>query len=180
MFFDLAQLKYLGQNVIIGQTVRILYPHLVELHDNTIIDDFTFISTGLILKQHSSIESGCVIMGGQNNKVTIGEYSALGAHCDVLCGSHNFKMGLCLNHNNHVPQGLEFSDITIGQHVMLGVKSTILPGSIIGDGARVGAYSLVKSNLDPWTLYSGIPAKKMGEVDREQVLNYLDNFLYGS
>ena len=49
LFFDRKQLKYCGERVIIGKTVRIRFPELVELHDDTIIDDFTFISTGLIL-----------------------------------------------------------------------------------------------------------------------------------
>ena len=77
LFFDVSKLKYLGENVIIGKSVRIRYPELVELHDNTIIDDFTFISTGLILNEHSAIEAGSVIMGGQNHRVTVGAYSCI-------------------------------------------------------------------------------------------------------
>ena len=43
IFFDLSQLKKIGKNVIIGKTVRIRYPELVEIGDNVIIDDFTYI-----------------------------------------------------------------------------------------------------------------------------------------
>ena len=44
IFFDESKLKR-GSNVIIGKTVRIRYPELVEIGDNVIIDDFTYIST---------------------------------------------------------------------------------------------------------------------------------------
>ena len=47
LFFDKNDLKKCGTNVIIGKTVRIRYPHLVEIGDNVIIDDFTYISTSL-------------------------------------------------------------------------------------------------------------------------------------
>ena len=176
IFFDPSRLKYLGNNVIIGRTVRIRYPELVELHDNTIIDDFAFISTGLVLHEHSAIEAGSVIMGGQNNQVTVGAYSCICSNSTLMCGTHNFTSGLHLVHHNHVPQGLEWDDINIGKHVILGTKSTVLPGSCIGTGARIGAHSLVKGDLDPWTMYAGTPIKQLGKVDRDQVLKYLKDF----
>ena len=40
IFFDLTRLKSIGHHVIIGKTVRIRYPELVEIGDNVIIDDF--------------------------------------------------------------------------------------------------------------------------------------------
>jgi acetyltransferase-like isoleucine patch superfamily enzyme len=176
LFFDVNKLKYLGKNVIIGRTVRIRYPDLVELHDNTVIDDFTFISTGLILHEHSAIEAGSVIMGGKNNLVTVGAYSCICSNSTVMCGTHDFQTGLHLVHHNHVPQGLKWADVTIGEHVILGTKSTILPGAEIGHGARIGAHSLVNRDLDPWTLYGGTPVKELGKVDRDQVLKYLEEF----
>ena len=51
IFFDKSKLKSCGTNVIIGKTVRIRYPQFVEIGDNVIIDDFTYISTSL--KLHS-------------------------------------------------------------------------------------------------------------------------------
>jgi len=39
IFFDIKKLKYRGSNVIIGKTVRIRYPELVELHVYKILSD---------------------------------------------------------------------------------------------------------------------------------------------
>ena len=55
-------LKKCGTNVIIGKTVRIRYPHLVEIGDNVIIDDFTYISTSLKIHSYVHISSGCKLI----------------------------------------------------------------------------------------------------------------------
>ena len=40
--------------------------------------------------------------------------------------------------------------------------AVILPGVTIGEGAVVGANSVVDRNLKPWTIYHGNPVKKVG------------------
>jgi galactoside O-acetyltransferase len=180
IFFDIKKLKFIGKNVIIGKTVRIRFPELVELHDNTIIDDFCFISTGLILNEHSAIEAGSVLMGGPNNKITVGPYSCICSNSTLMCGTHNFQTGLHIVHNNNVEQGLEYGDITLKEHVILGTKSTVLPGITINTGTRIGAHSLVNQDLDPWLIYGGTPVKKIGEVNKEQVLKHLNSFTNNS
>ena len=57
IFFDIFKLKKLGKNVIIGKTVRIRYPELVEIGNNVIIDDFTYISTSLKIHNNVLISS---------------------------------------------------------------------------------------------------------------------------
>ena len=65
IFFDTSLLKKCGKNVIIGKTVRIRYPELVELSDNVIIDDFCYISTSLKISSFVHISSGCKILNAQ-------------------------------------------------------------------------------------------------------------------
>ena len=47
--------------------------------------------------------------------------------------------------------------IKIGQHVWLCEACTLMPGSKIGDGAIIGAHSLVSSTIKPFCLVSGNP-----------------------
>lgn len=177
LFFDRKQLAYCGHNVRIGRTVRIRYPELVYLHDNTIIDDFVYISTGLELNTHSAIEAGCVLMGGLDQKITVGAYSCICSNSTLMCGTHDFKTGLhIIDHNHDVEQGLIYGDIAIGDHVILGTKSTVLPGINIQTGVRIGAHSLVNKDLEAWNLYAGTPCRQLGKVDQAQVLKYLENF----
>ena len=49
--------------------------------------------------------------------------------------------------------------VRLGRHVWIGQGVDILPGSIIGDGAVVGARSLVKGEAPPHALVAGVPQR---------------------
>jgi acetyltransferase-like isoleucine patch superfamily enzyme len=56
--------------------------------------------------------------------------------------------------------------VHLGKHVIVGTGSTILPGVTIGEGAAIGAMSLVTKDIQPWKIAVGIPAKEIKERDR--------------
>jgi acetyltransferase-like isoleucine patch superfamily enzyme len=39
----------------------------------------------------------------------------------------------------------------------------VLPGVTLGEGCAIGAMSLVMKDVEPWSIYAGIPAKKIKE-----------------
>jgi acetyltransferase-like isoleucine patch superfamily enzyme len=49
--------------------------------------------------------------------------------------------------------------------VWIGAHVTILDGVRIGDGAIVGAHSLVRENVPPRTVVAGTPARIIRELD---------------
>ena len=57
----------------------------------------------------------------------------------------------------------------IGRHAFLGTNVVVLPGVTIGEGAVVGANSLVTKDLKPWTVYKGSPARETARRDSGQV-----------
>ena len=50
-------------------------------------------------------------------------------------------------------------DVTIGNDVWIGTNSTILSGVNIGDGAIIGASSVVTKDVPPYSVFAGNPAK---------------------
>ncbi|GAB4041027.1 CatB-related O-acetyltransferase [Spirosoma jeollabukense] len=50
-------------------------------------------------------------------------------------------------------------DTVVGNDVWLGYRATILPGITIGDGAVIGAYSVVTRDVPPYAIMGGNPAK---------------------
>ena len=50
-------------------------------------------------------------------------------------------------------------DTVIGNDVWIGQNVTIMPGVIIGDGAIIAANSTVVKSVEPYSIYSGNPAK---------------------
>jgi acetyltransferase-like isoleucine patch superfamily enzyme len=55
--------------------------------------------------------------------------------------------------------------IYIGRAVWIGFDVCILPGVTIGDGAIVGARSVVLENVEPYTIVGGNPARLMRRLD---------------
>ena len=66
--------------------------------------------------------------------------------------------------------------VTIGNDVWIGSNVVILDGSTIGDGVIVAAGAVVTSDLEPYYIYGGVPARKIGErftgEEREFLLKY--------
>ncbi len=50
-------------------------------------------------------------------------------------------------------------DMVIGNDVWIGLDATIMPGVTIGDGAIIGAKSVVTHNVEPYTIVAGNPAR---------------------
>lgn len=175
IFFDLNKLKSVGQNVIIGKTVRIRYPELVEIGDNVIIDDFTYISTSLKLYSYVHISSGCKIIGGKESYVEFNNFSTLSPGVVLAAGSDDYVGGIATPLVPDEYKGkVEHGKIILHKHCIVGSNSVVLPNIIFYEGACVGALSLVNKNLEAWKLYGGIPAKYLKHRDKDQIL-YLES-----
>ena len=58
--------------------------------------------------------------------------------------------------------------ITIGDNVWLGAGAIVCPGVTIGNDTVVGAGAVVTRDLEPWTVYTGVPARPRSERPRPQ------------
>ena len=178
LFFDLGKLKLLGKNVIIGKTVRIRHPELVEIGDDCIIDDHTYISCALSLEGYVHIASGCKIIGGRRSRVTMGMFSGFSPNVVVAAGSDDYIGGIACPQVPAEYKG-EFvcGTIDIGRHCVVGANSVVLPNVTLHEGSAVGALSLVNKNLKAWQLYFGSPARWIKARQKEQILEFERQFL---
>jgi virginiamycin A acetyltransferase len=64
----------------------------------------------------------------------------------------------------------------IGNDVWIGQNAVILPGVNIGDGAIIGANSVVGSNISPYTIVAGNPAKVIRKRFDEELIDLLLRF----
>lgn len=171
IFFDLAKLKSCGKNVIIGKTVRIRYPELVEIGNNVIIDDFTYISTSLKIHNNVHISSGCKIIGGKKAFVEMKEFSTLAPNVVLSAGSDDYIGGIA---TPLVPMEFKgnaiIGEIILNKHCIVGAGSVVLPNVTFKEGACIGALSLANNNLDEFTLYAGIPCKKIKKRQKEEIV----------
>jgi acetyltransferase-like isoleucine patch superfamily enzyme len=170
IFFDLKKLKAVGQNVIIGKTVRIRYPELVEIGNNVIIDDFTYISTQLKIHSNVHISAGCKIIGGKKAYVEMKEFSTLAPNVILSAGSDDYLSGIAtplvpIEYKGDVKIG----KIILNKHCIVGAGSVVLPDVIFFEGACLGALSLAKIDLKEFCLYAGIPARLIKKRNKSEI-----------
>lgn len=177
IFFDLKKIRSCGRNVVIGKTVRIRYPELVDIGDNVIIDDFTYISTRLKLHSNVHISSGCKIIGGKNSYVEMYPYSTLAPNVVLSAGSDDYISGIAtpmvsLDYKANAIIG----EIILNKHCIVGAGSVVLPNVKFEEGACLGALSLANKTLEEYKLYAGIPAKFI-KLRKKKEIKELENKL---
>ena len=64
-------------------------------------------------------------------------------------------------------------DVIIGNDVWVGGEAMIMSGVQIGDGAVIGARSLVNKNIPPYTIAAGNPAINIKKRFPEEIINSL-------
>jgi len=104
-----------------------------------VIGDRTFINYGVSICATSSIQ--------------IGHNCAIGNHCIMLDNDfHSVEMET----RSAVPPS---AAMVVGNNVWLGVRVIVLKGVHIGDGAVIGAGSVVTHDIPPRSLAAGVPAR---------------------
>jgi virginiamycin A acetyltransferase len=75
------------------------------------------------------------------------------------------------------PSDMPFKgDTIIGNDVWIGQNATILPGVHIGDGAIIGANSVVGKDVEPYTIVVGNPAKILRKRFDDELIDLLLEF----
>jgi putative colanic acid biosynthesis acetyltransferase WcaF len=54
-----------------------------------------------------------------------------------------------------------WAPITIGRYAWICARATVQSGVTVGEGAVLGLGSVTARDLEPWTVYAGVPAQKI-------------------
>ncbi len=129
---------------------------------------------GIRLGDGASVHMGCFITG---RNITIGDHSVINRRCH-LDGRKGLTIGknaslspecyvITLDHQVNSPDFETVAGpVSIGDYTWLGARAMILPGIELGEGAVVGAGSVVTRNAAPYDIVAGVPARKIGERNR--------------
>ena len=100
------------------------------------------------------------------NMITIDDYAHITGGCRLLCHQRDlsdYHVG-----DNAALVGYKLGQIHIGKGCMIGMTTMIMPGVTIGEGAIVGAGSLVTKDIPAWTVATGRPAKVVKEIPKRE------------
>jgi acetyltransferase-like isoleucine patch superfamily enzyme len=145
---------------MIYEPVLILKPEMVEIHPTARIDQWVRIEGGYGVEicQHVHIASFCTINSG-GGAVYFGKHS--GCACGVrICGGMPDLSYLHISaaedeRNKHNLR----RQTVIGEYVVIFSNAVICPGVTVGDGAVIGAGSVVTKDVPPYAVMVGNPAR---------------------
>ena len=165
---EIKKLKFarVGINVLISSNSSIYNPELIEIGDNSRIDDYCSISGKITIGRNVHISSYVMVVGGVEG-VTFEDYSGASFGCKIFTSSDDYS-GEYLT-NPTIPE--EFKSVTrapikISKHAIIGTNSVIFPGVNIEVGCAIGAMSMINKNTKPWGIYVGIPGRRIKERSR--------------
>lgn len=131
---------------------------------NIIVGDFTYIADS---EFESHVTHHYDFIG---DKLIIGKFCQIAAGVEFVMNGANHQMNAVSTFPFSMLEGwnmkppaksdLPFKgDTVIGNDVWIGQNATILPGVHIGDGAIIGANSVVASDVEPYSIVVGNPVK---------------------
>lgn len=88
------------------------------------------------------------------DQVMIGKDVMIGPQLMLYTANHETKLGVPM-----IMQPMIKKPVTIEDDVWIGSRVTILPGVTIGKGSVIAAGSVVTRNVEPFSIYGGVPAK---------------------
>lgn len=160
-------LKKLGKDVKISEKASIYNADEIEIGDHSRIDDFCVVSGRVSIGRNVHLAVFCNVAGGVEG-VTLEDFSGLAYGCHVFAQSDDYTGSSLTNPTVPAKYKREKKEkVHIGRHCIVGTNSLIFPGVIMAEGCSLGAKSLLTKSTEPWSVYFGIPAKKLKNRKRD-------------
>ncbi|SDG63018.1 transferase hexapeptide (six repeat-containing protein) [Prevotella communis] len=102
-----------------------------------------------------------------SNKIKIGNNCLTGKWVTITDNSHGQTIFEDMTKSPLVRKVISKGPVIIDDNVWIGDKATILPSVHIGEGAIVGANSVVSKDVPPYAVVAGNPAKIIKQTKNE-------------
>jgi acetyltransferase-like isoleucine patch superfamily enzyme len=161
----------IGADVTIWSGAKVVSPEIIDIGNSVIIDDFVFLMGGKRTRIGSFVHIGSFTSIAGGGELMMADFSGLSGGVRVYTGNEDYGGGCLTNPTVSAPyRNATRSFVKIEKHAIVGANSVILPGVVIGEGAAIGANSLVMKDCKPWTVYFGSPAKAIRTRPQEKIL----------
>lgn len=160
-----------------GYTAEIYVKPTIN-NPNIIVGDFTYIADTEFVKHvtHHYAFNG--------DKLIVGKFCQIASGVEFVMNGANHQMNAVSTFPFYTLEGWNMGapkmedlpmkgDTIIGNDVWIGQNAVILPGVHIGDGAIIGAYSVVGRSVPPYTIVIGNPAKELRKRFDEELIEMM-------
>jgi virginiamycin A acetyltransferase len=119
------------------------------------------------------------------DQLIIGQFCQIAQGVEFVMNGANHQMNAATCFPFHILTGWEApppdladlpckGDTVIGHDVWIGQNAVILPGVRVGDGAIIGAYSVVGSDVAAYTVVAGDPARPIRRRFDDEMVDLLE------
>lgn len=149
-------------NILVSKKASLYNTHLMEFGNNIRIDDFSILSGAIKLESFIHIAAFVALYGGKDS-IEISEFCTISPKATIFASNDDFSGDALISpmvdskfcNTRHLK-------VTLKKHTQICTNATILPGVVCEIGSVLGAYSLLKSNINEFEVFAGIPARKIG------------------
>jgi UDP-2-acetamido-3-amino-2,3-dideoxy-glucuronate N-acetyltransferase len=128
---------------------------------------FCHVMPGAIIGERCSLGQNVVVMPGTRignnvkiqNNVSI--YEGVELDDDVFCGPSMVFTNV-MNPRSHVSRKHDYRKTRVGRGATIGANATIVCGVTLGPYAFVAAGAVVTTDVPPYALVAGVPARQIG------------------
>ena len=149
------------------------------VHESAYVDDgavigkgskiwhFCHVLPGAVIGERCNLGQNVVVMPGarlgNNVKVqnNVSIYEGVELEDDVFCGPSCVFTNV-VNPRSHVSRKSEYQRTLVHRGTSIGANATILCGVTLGEYSFVGAGAVVRSDVPPFALMVGVPARRVG------------------
>jgi acetyltransferase-like isoleucine patch superfamily enzyme len=158
-----------GNNMMLSDKASYYNCKNIRLGDNIRVDDFCILSAGtggIDIGNYIHIAVFSSLIGAGN--ISIADFCNISSRVAIYSSNDDYS-GTSMTNPTVPPEftNVQYADVKIGRHVIIGAGSIILPGVTLEEGVAVGALSLVKKDCKSFGIYMGVPAKRIGERKRD-------------
>lgn len=158
-----------------------IYVRPTITNPNIVVGEFTYIAD-------SEFESHVThFYPWSRDKLIIGKFCQIASGVEFVMNDANHQMNSVSTFPFYTLEGWDMDapapsempfkgNIVIGNDVWIGQNALILPGVHIGAGAIIGANSVVGSDVEPYTIVVGNPAKALRKRFDEELIELLLKF----
>lgn len=107
------------------------------------------------------------IDSGHADLIYIEDHAHIAGGTRLLCHQRDlrdYKVG-----DDYAKLPYKLGEIHLEKGSLVGMESFVMPGVTIGEGAIVGAFSLVTHDIPAWTIAVGRPAKVVKQIPRRDI-----------
>lgn len=158
-----------------------IYVRPAVSNPNILVGEFTYIAD-------SEFESHVTnFYPWSRDKLIIGRFCQIAAGVEFMMNDANHQMSAVSTFPFYTLEGWEAEapapddmpykgDTVIGNDVWIGQNAVILPGVRIGNGAIIGASSIVGSDVASYTIVAGNPARPIRKRFDDELIDLLEKF----